>query len=133
MTRGSSLWLGLPVRFCKRARSQVMASSLPPSPLEQAGAVQLASPFSLSVSTPDNSLSAFTHLFTNQHLLSIALYQTPDGHDLIQPSQRPRWGNGPENQNLRLVQCPTADPEFDSKAHSLFTAMLPPFIVWGGT
>ena len=66
--KGSSLWLGLPVRFSKRAKFQVMASSrLPPS-----GAVQLASsPFTDGLYSRQ-SLFLFAHLFTNQHLLSIS-------------------------------------------------------------
>lgn len=105
MMRGSSLWLGPPVRFFKRASSQVMASSLPPSPLEQAGPVQLASSlftyslYSRKLPFPNHSLihqPAFTeHQLSQQPICGLGT--CPASHSTTRIWDWPIWLQSPQS------------------------------------
>lgn len=116
MTKGSSLWLGPPVRFSKRARSQVMASScLPPSGANWSYAVGFLPlcwwPLLQTVTPPICSFihqPAFTqHFFYVRHLTSMIWFNPHNNQD-GETELRGTWDLSRNQQNQNLIPKLTA-------------------------
>lgn len=133
----SSLWLGPPVRFSKRARSQVTASSLSPSPLEQAGAVQLASSL-FAHGLYSRQLPFLIHSFTHQPAFAEHLLYITHWTYIIWFNPHNQHGKTEPREPKGLGTCPASHSRTRIWTwliwlQSLFTSMLSPFVVWWET